>query len=344
MTFCPHCGYSNPERADACLRCGRSLILGRPPGPPPLPAGKVPAVRPAVWYGIISLATLLLLGVVCWVERAGVVKVEKRLASELARLNQAHEEEAAAADAAAQRRTAAEEAAHKKRLGNERLLSGAIAREWQAQEWQRRLAHDPLLAASLLETNLLFMERLGHDPSVAAKSALESVARMASPRGSRVEVTSAGDRFAVRVAYKMSEVTADEKGAVTKHHSTASMRREIEALSARLIKELFDYCGSRGIERLSVSCNHTVRQSHIPKAATEAERQHLRQQAGSVMSCLHRVSVDGLQAVTLANWREVSVPQVIRLLRVELDGLTDLTIDGYASPGAQQDANMQLEF
>ena len=52
------------------------------------------------------------------------------------------------------------------------------------------------------------------------------------------------------MAFKMSEVSAHEKGAVTKHTSTSSMRREIEELSACRIKELFDYCGSRGIERL----------------------------------------------------------------------------------------------
>jgi hypothetical protein len=344
MNFCPHCGYSNHERAGGCLRCGRALSLSQPALPPPLPGGTEAPIRPAILWLIFACGALVLIVVAGWMERAGTARVQTRLAAEMAALEQAHEEEVAGAEAAEQERIAAEAAAHRRRLGDQRLLSGTAARERRAQEWRRRLAHEPGLAASAMEKTLLRMEQLGRDPALGAQSALEEVARLASPPGSRVEVASAADRFVVRVAFKMSAVTEHEAGAVTKHDSTASMRREIEELSARLIKELFDYCGSRGIERLSVSCNHTVLQSSVPHAATPEEEKYLRDRGGLVMSCLYRVSVSGPQAGLVRNWREVSVSEVIHRMRVEHDGLKTLNIRGWSTGGRQRDADMPLEF
>jgi hypothetical protein len=344
MNFCPHCGYSNPERAGGCLRCGRALSLRQPAVPPPLPGGTEAPIRPAILWLIFGCSALVLIVVAGWMERAGTARVQARLAAEMAALEQAHEEEVAGAEAAEQERIAAEAAAHRRRLSDQRLLSGMAARERRAQEWRRRLAHEPGLAASAMEKTLLRMEQLGRDPALGAQSALEEVARLASPPGSRVEVTSAADRFVVRVAFKMSAVTEQETGAVTKHRSTAAMQREIEELSARLIKELFDYCGSRGIERLSVSCNHAVRRGLVPEGATEAERRHLLGQAGVVMASLYRVSVGGPQAATVGSWREISTSEVMRLMRVEQNGLKNLSIEGWSSGGRQRDPDMPLEF
>src|SRR5258706_919944 len=101
----------------------------------------------------------------------------------------------------------------------------------------------------------------------------------------------------------MSSLSANEAWSVTKHHTTESMRLEIEELSARVMKDLFDYCGSRGIEKLSVSCNHALRRTLFPPNATAQERQEFLRRARVEMGNLYPVSLDQRIARTVTNCR-----------------------------------------
>ncbi len=121
------------------------------------------------------------------------------------------------------------------------------------------------------------------------------------------------------------------------------MRREIRELSARQVREVFEYCGARGIERLSVSCNHAIQQSAGPGLATDEERRHLRSRAEVVMSNLYRVSVDGKRAGAVADWREISTSQVLSMMVVEFDRVDEVEIEKGLG-GAGVDPDMPLEF
>src|SRR5688572_17479020 len=243
-------------------------------------------------------------------------------------------------------RVQAEEIAHKSRLQDSALVSGEIARNRHAEEWRRRIAHDPEFAHSAVERSILKMQKLGSDPALAGREALEEVARLAAPRGSRIEVTNAHNKFAVRVAFKMSAVIPSAAGVATKHKSTASLRREAEEASAYIMKELFDHCGPRGIARLSLSCNYAVyRHSYIPKAATEAERKELEKRGAVMMTCLYRVVIDASKASRVASWRAISIPRVIELMNVDYNGITDLKLgDLPVNVPPDEDPDMQLEF
>jgi hypothetical protein len=171
------------------------------------------------------------------------------------------------------------------------------------------------------------------------------VARLASPTGSRVEVTPDGNEFRIRVAFMMSSLSRREAGAVTKYHSTAAMRDKIQELSARVLRDLYSYCGSRGIKSISVTCDHTLRQTVVPAGATDEERKQLLERAKPVPARLYRVSLDRDQAQVVADWRQVSLPRLIELSTVEYDGLVHLTITH--GPLANQDAHDaagELEF
>jgi hypothetical protein len=232
-------------------------------------------------------------------------------------------------------------------LTNQAWLSGSLAREHHQTEWNLRLTHDPSLATTLLESNLVTMEKLGQDATLAAQSALEKVASLSAPRGSRVEVAPEGDGFRVRVAFMMSSLSQHESGAVTKHHSTDEMRTEIRELSARVLRDLYDYCGSRGIKSISVTCNHTLRETVVPDNATAEEREQLRARAQPVPARLYRVSLDQSHANAIADWRRAALSKVSRLYAVEYDGLKTLTItivhDQFLEED-QHDAAGQLEF
>jgi hypothetical protein len=121
------------------------------------------------------------------------------------------------------------------------------------------------------------------------------------------------------------------------------MKSEIETLSVRVIKSLFDYCGSRGIRKLAVTCNHASRRASIPKDATPSERQTLLDRAPVTLGRLYRVSVDEKQARTIEDWRNAPRATVIHLMTVEYDGLKTLTISGSAV-GPAQDPLGVLEF
>jgi hypothetical protein len=267
-----------------------------------------------------------------------------QLTAERTQAEQARADHLAQQDQAAKVEVEAEEAKDQSHMGDSGWLSGDLARERREKEWAARLNHEPQLAGSVLETNLLVMEQLGQDATLAAQNALERVALLASPAGSRVQIVPDGDGFRVRVAFMMSRVSQQEEGAVTKHHNTVTMRLEVEELSARLLRDLYRYCGSRGITHISVTCNHTLRQTVVPSGATAAERQQLLERAPPVPARLYRLSLDQSQARSVADWRQVSLSGVVHLCKVEYDGFPTLTITHGLLVQEARDAEGDLEF
>jgi hypothetical protein len=276
--------------------------------------------------------------------RVDLLQLRSRLAAELRQFDQPHEQEFNSRRDAEAQRVAAEESAWRIPLENPAVVSGELARSNHAREWQKRLAQDPEFAVSALERTLLKMQKVGADPSVAAAQALEDVALLALPPGSRVEVTNALDKFSMRVAFKMSSTTAGEAGAGTKHYAMTAMRSEAEETCAYVIKEIFDYCGARGIARLSVSCNHGVGYSNVPKAATDAERKELEKRSRVIMACIYRVVIDESKAAFVPSWREISVSRVRTMMRVDYDGMAGLSLTNSVGTAVAEDPNMPLEF
>lgn len=293
---------------------------------------------------------LLFLPLLVMVLGAAYIRGQRGLGSERARLaaetqaaEQEHDEAVELERQDRRHRVREGEAAHRLQLGNKRLLSGELARLAHAAEWRRRIDQDPELARSPLETTLLRMKRLGSDSTLAAVEALEQVAQLASPPGSRIEVMPHGTGFNVRVAFKLSAISEKESGGNTAHRTIGSLRREIETVSARLIRQVFDYCGSRGIGKISVSCNRSVRESPVPEGATAAERDALVGSSELVMRSVFRLSIPGTVVSRIGDWRALPESDVLRLATVEKDGLNKMTISGRTSR-ASQDPDMPLEF
>jgi hypothetical protein len=239
-----------------------------------------------------------------------------------------------------------EEQVYQSRLTNYAWLSGSLARKRHEKEWNLRLAHDPGFAQTFLETNILTMQKLGQDTTLGAQSAIEKVASLSAPPGSRVEVDPEGDGFHVRVAFMMSRLSRNEAGAVTKHHTVSDMRMEVQELSSHVLRDLYDYCGSRGIKSISVTCNHTMRESIIPENATPDERALLLKRAPPAPARLYRVSLDESAAQMIVDWRRVKLSRVTELCTVEYDGFKNLTISQgfFSQQDAAYDPAGELEF
>jgi hypothetical protein len=342
MKICTQCSTANADDAVFCKVCGVGTLVVNPSSSSrPNFSGKTKPVRISV-----ALICLCVLGLVCEViaRQIHYQQLAARLSAEQTKSGQARTDFLAAQDQTAKAQVEAEEAELQSHLLDNGWLSGALAHERHAQEWAARLNHDPQLATSILETNLLAMEQLGQDASLAAQNAVERVALLASPKGSRVEVVPEGDGFRVRVAFMMSRVSKQEAGAVTKHHNTATMRLEVEELSARVLRDLYHYCGSRGINYISVTCNHTLRNTVVPTGATDEERRLLLQRAAPVPTRLYRLSLDQSQARSVADWHQVSLSDIVNQCRVEYDGFPTLTISQATPDQEARDAEGELEF
>ena len=336
---------SNIDAAPRCNRCGSNLFkTSQAAGPRPQSSSAPhPSTLRLSFRSVLVLLALCILGLAGeagW-RQIRLNRLEAALAAERTQAVADH------ANTVAQQRVADArlgqlERDQRLRLTNPALLSGALARERHRKEWALRVAHDPSLAMTVLETNLLTMERLGQDASLASQSALEKVALMAAPRDSRVDVEPEGDGFRVRVAFMMSRLSRNESGAVTKFYSTAAMRVEIQELSSRVMRDLYDFCGSRGIKSISVTCDHTL--SLAPTNATPEERLDLLKRLPPAMVRLYRVSLDQSHARAIADWRQVSLGTVTQLSSVEYDGLTSLTIFVGSPRQDTRDAVGPLQF
>jgi len=254
------------------------------------------------------------------------------LKNELQKIETEHTAGVARLDAEWGRKEAEQEAMHRGALGDPGLTSGKQAAERRAEEWKRRQNHDPAYAASILEQTLVDVEKLGKDPSLTAETALKRVAEMVAPYGSRVEVTPTGDRFVVRIAFRMSAIRPNEAGSGTRHTSSTELRKEIEEISAYLIRDLFDYCGTRGIERLSVSCNRAITETSVEG------------QDRLIMRSLYRASIDAAAAAQVPRWRSLSLSQIAALTKVERDIISQVTLQKGGAAPAPLDPNQPLEF
>lgn len=349
MKKCTHCSAVNLEDAICCKVCGEwTFFISRQPGSQMSPNRVMSGIHRAfstrsTW--ILSCICFSVLGGEVFWQQFRLNQVTNQLATERKIILADRAIALADQDRVAQARLDKAELEHLALMQNPAWRSGALAHERHDKEWVLRTAHDSRFAKSVLETNLLTMEQLGQDSTLAAKTALGKVAQLASPKDSRVEVDPDGDGFRVRVAFLMSRLTGHEAGAVTKYHTADAMRSEIKELSAHLLMDLYDYCGSRGIKSISVTCNHTLRQRTIPSNATDEERMLLLQQAKAVPAKLYRMSLDQSSARMILDWRRVSISQVTELSTVEYDGLTHLTITQDAVINQDEhDAAGELQF
>ena len=223
------------------------------------------------------------------------------------------------------------EAKHRALLANSRFISGREAIDKHDDEWQRRQNHDPALASTILEKTLLEVERLGKDPALTAEAALRKVAELVTPPGSRIEVKPDDNGFIVRIAFRLAAVAPEEAGGATRHTSSAEVRKEIEEATAHILKDVFDFTGSRGIHRLSVSCN---------RALVSGKDEHER----LVMRSLYRAVIESKQAARVANWRTISTGQVAEVMQVEHDVISSIIITKGGKVGLRLDPNQPLEF
>lgn len=345
MAVCPTCQQLCAARNEfdpqlvQCAYCNQDLAFAMGMKPDP-------TARRLLWMLASLTAVCISIGIGRW--HVASKRLDHLVAQQEAELTALKLSLAATRDeeiSEQQRSEDAHEKAHESHLRDPGFLSGDIAEARHETEWNERTQHDPKFAKSPMETTLLKMERLGKDPSIRAVDALREVALLAAPQGSKVEVAPSGDGFSVRVAFKLSSLARNESGGITKHHSTDALREEVRQVSAQLTRQLFDYCGSRGIERLQLSCNRALRRTFIPGNATEAERRELLRRVPLTMASIYRLAVLGNEARNVTAWRTTPTRVVMDLFHVESDGLLNLSISrDETGPSSTEDPNTPLEF
>ena len=315
--ICAFCGKANSATAQACAQCGGSLANAR---------RERFRISWASWVPAIPVAVFL------WFQSQQAQQEVARARVNREQILAAQKDELAKMRVEDERREGELEAKHRATMSDARLISGAAAAERHASEWKRRQSHDPEFARSLLEKTLLEVERVGKDPKLTAEEALRKVAELVTPPRSRVEVKpTEGNSFVVRVAYRLSAVRPEEAGGATHHTTSAEMRAEIEHVTAQVLKDIFDYCGTRKIERLSVSCNRAL-------VIGKDENQRL------VMRSLFRAVIEAPTAATISSWRDMSASEAANLMQVEHDVVAGIIITANRGPALIEDPNAPLEF
>jgi hypothetical protein len=318
--ICTFCGHANRADAEKCAQCGGSLANA---------PRRASHISWASWVPAIPVVALL-----CFDYARGdnaLAAVRAEFADTTAKIVAGQKDAARQVRAEHSRREVELDVNHAAMLKDARLLSGAEANERHAQEWQRRQNHDPAMAASVLEKTLLEVEQLGKNPALTDELALTKVAERVTPRGSRIEVTHGDNGFVVRVAFRLSAVDSEETGGATRHNSSAELRKEIEEVTARVIKDLFDYSGARGIQRVSVSCNRAL-------VTGKDDNERL------VMRSLYRAVIGAEQASQIVQWRRLSVAEVESMMKVDHDIISSVIINKGARSGLAMDPNQPLEF
>jgi hypothetical protein len=305
--ICPFCGFSNASSAAACAQCAAGLEGAKTDRTgwfkalwilPPILALAFLAQRNSAYVAPVFPEPTM--------DRAATTFLSNVLSSNLARISETD------------------------------VLSGKAAAAKHADEWARRRAHDPAFANSLVEDTILRLERIGKDQQLAGDEALRRVAEMVLPRGSRVEVSKLENgKFKVRAAFRISAFTPADATGATAHKTVADLRADIEDATARVVKDLFEYCGSRGIESISVSCNSVV--SIQAKDAVGKEETDWRHRS------LYRATVEGAAVSAVANWRDLSLAAVKRLIKIERD-LTPTLILSKDSQNRRVKLDEPLEF
>lgn len=293
---CPFCGFANPPANAVCSQCNAEL---------PPPSNRERRIPKLFWL----LPPLLAAGV--------VAQAYRTRPQPLYRWVNENTFEVSAGLATNRPPTKVEKASRKN------SDDGKTAAERHAEEWKRRLARDPEFAHTLLEATMLELEHIGKDPQLAPEEALQQVAEMVLPAGSRIEVTKAPTSgFRVRAAFPLKPG----------HTSVAELRRDIDDATARAVKDLFASCGGRGIESISVSCNTLV--SSKSAIGDEPEVRY---------RSLYRAILDGSAAAGVANWRHLPLASVKRLLKIDRD-LTPTLILSEPSAARPRRVSEPLEF
>lgn len=327
MRFSPHlkaictfCGHANRAEAPACAQCGGSLANA------PRRHFRLPW---ASWLPAIPVAAIL--GFQYAGGQSGLAELRAEAVKTTAQVASGETDSRRDLQAAFESEQTQLENQHRARLADAKLISGELANAKHEAEWQRRQNHDPALAKTLLEKTLLEVDRLGKDPALSAETALRKIAELVTPGGSRVDVKPGDNGFVVRVAFRLAAVAPEEAGGATRHTSSAEIRKEIEDVTAHILKDLFDCAGARGIQRLSVSCNRAL-------VTGDEENERLR------MRSLFRGVIESNEAARVASWRTISAAQVAAMMKVEHDVISSIIITKNGKVGLRLDPNEPLEF
>lgn len=222
------------------------------------------------------------------------------------------------------------------------VLAGTAAEENRRKEWEARLRKEAIFAATPREQTLLKIQTIAKDSSLTAQDLLREVALLASPQGANVTVNhSGGQGYVTKVTFDMSAMTHGEVGSATKHTSKDSLQREVREIIGRVMKDLWAYCGSKGIEKVQVACTHGVQMaSDIEMLRSMGidpsqlrKSKDLRTTSSIETIRIYECSISGADAMRIPDWKAAAVHRVIEMMKVDYDKFPELTITTTRTPG-----------
>lgn len=273
-----------------------------------------------------------------------VRELKRQVIAEKARLQVAQENAWAGEKARLEQQLREVQVELERKLQDKDWLSGARAARQREEEWKQRLQHAPRFAQTGTERRLVEMGRLARSESMKAEQALEKAALLAAPPGSKVEVRPANGKYDVRVAFHLSALSEPGTGGFGVQSNADGLRTELHRRAAQFIKDLHATCGGRGLGRITISCNHEVVHSFVPKHADPLELELFKRRARPVMSSVYRLSLGPEALASESQWPHLPAWKVLPLLKVEKDGLMHLRLSRELQRAHPAEPNARFEF
>lgn len=124
--------------------------------------------------------------------------------------------------------------------------------------YEARLSFDKQYALTPREKALLRMQELASDSTKSYHELIVSVAKEASPTGSKIRVEESPLGTALHIDFTMSSMTTGEQGTRTKHHTKDSLKKEVISLISKVTNDAFLFCREFGLSKIHVGCLHDV--------------------------------------------------------------------------------------
>jgi hypothetical protein len=126
-----------------------------------------------------------------------------------------------------------------------------LAAQARAEEYERRLSLDSSFVKGKREETILKMRVVGNDKDISNKEALKKIAKLASPPRSGVGVYKDKKGYRVEVAFPYDWV-------IDSHSEYNNFLKgyyfEVRMTAAGIMKDIFSFGSSRGLRKLTVSC------------------------------------------------------------------------------------------
>lgn len=207
-------------------------------------------------------------------------------------------------------------------LSDPEVVSGRLAESRRDEEWRKRASYDGQFAVTSAEKALIRMMGISEDATRAPEGRIKEVAALASPWVTTIGLYPGTDGFLVVLNLDMSPGDFRDSR-IWIAHTKESLKRHVEEVASRVVKDIFGFCGQHGIGRVRVLFRHSVTHTPFPGHSGVGWPSGIDRVEKEV---IYQCSMTKGKAPVITNWRSTPTYRFAEMLEIEYDGISGLKI------------------